>query len=589
MAASDDALLSRLSAALEAAGDIAYSWELDGDGLDWLGRLAPAGIEFAVELTSGRSFVGRIHPDDLVHRQLALAAHFDADAAFDCEYRLRDADGGFVWVHERGRAKRDGAGRPQVVLGVIRAIGERRAQQTRLERLANYDELTGHFNKSRLREAVDQLIAANQRRHSPAALLSVGIDNMTTINEVFGYEAADTVLVELGRRLDNCLRVSDLIGRLGGDRFGIVLSHCPADSIGSAAEKILAAVNSTPVTTARGPIYATVSIGSASFPDQGLTSYDVITRAESALADAKRAGRDCHTHYRMTDEQRERQRRSLSISEDVRTALREDRILFAFQPVVSAVTEQVDHYECLLRMRMPDGRLVSAAEFVPIVEQLGFIRLIDRFVLDMTLAELAAHPTVRLGFNISGLTAADRPWLRSLIAQVRNRPDLAGRLVVEITETAALYDIEESARFVSALRHAGCHVALDDFGAGHTSLRHLQSLAVDTVKIDGSFIRNLAGSPDSQVFLRHLLGLAKGFGFMTVAEGVATAEDAAILQREGVGFLQGYYFGRPSLDRPWLSPGYNHGPNPRLVHTSPESFDPDDDRRAAAKLAASGN
>ncbi len=118
-----------------------------------------------------------------------------------------------------------------------------------------------------------------------------------------------------------------------------------------------------------------MSIGSASFPDQGLTSYDVITRAESALAEAKRAGRDCHTHYRMTEEQRERQRRSLSISEQVRTALREGRIVFAFQPVVDGNDGVVDHYECLLRMRMPDGRIVAAGEFVPIIEQLGFIRL----------------------------------------------------------------------------------------------------------------------------------------------------------------------------------------------------------------------
>jgi len=124
--------------------------------------------------------------------------------------------------------------------------------------------------------------------------------------------------------------------------------------------------------------------------------------------------------------------------------------------------------------------------------------------------------------------------------------------VIEITETAALYDIEESARFVSALRQAGCRVALDDFGAGHTSLRHLQTLAVDTVKIDGSFVHNLGASPDNQIFLRHLLGLAKGFGFHTVAEGVETAAEAAILHREGIGYLQGYYYGRPSLDRPWL-------------------------------------
>ncbi|HEX3953939.1 MAG TPA: GGDEF and EAL domain-containing protein [Stellaceae bacterium] len=553
MTVSDDELAGQVSAALRAAGDIAYSWELEDDKFGWSGRLPDVEIDFAAELGTGRSFASRIHPDDLVHRQLALAAHFDGEGALDCEYRLRDSTGAFVWVHERGRAQRDEAGRPHAMLGVIRAVGDRKAQQTRLERLANYDELTGHFNKSRLREAVDQIIATNQRSHRPAAFLSVGVDNMTLINDMFGYEAADTVLIEIGRRLDTCLRVSDLIGRLGGDRFGIVLSHCPQENITAAAEKILGAVNSAPVNTARGPIYATVSIGSASFPDQGLTSYDVITRAESALAEAKRAGRDCHTHYRMTAEQRERQRRSLTISEQVQAALREERVMFAFQPVVDAETGIVDHYECLLRMIMPDGRVVSAGEFVPVIEQLGFIRLVDHYVLERAIAELTAHPNVKLGFNISGLTAADRPWLRALISQVRNRPEIASRLIVEITETAALYDLEESARFVSALRHAGCSVSLDDFGAGHTSLRHLQNLAVDTVKIDGSFIRNLAGNPDSQVFLRHLLGLAKGFGFHTVAECVATAEDAEILRREGVGLLQGYYFGRPSLERPWLA------------------------------------
>jgi diguanylate cyclase (GGDEF)-like protein len=539
-------------ASLEAAGDVAYSWDLDGDRLDWSGRFPDAWNEFAAELETGRHFAGRIHPDDLVHRQLMLAGHFDRNAIFDCEYRVRGAGGIFIWVHERGRAQRDGAGRPQKMLGVIRAIGERKARQSRLEQLANYDELTGHFNKSRLREAVDQIIAGNQRTDSPAAFLSIGIDNMTMINDLFGYQAADTVLIEIGRRLDSCLRVSDLIGRLGGDRFGIVLAHCPPDHIYAVAEKILAAVNSAPVTTSRGPVYATVSIGGVSFPDQGLTSYDVITRAETALAEAKRAGRDCYTHYRMTQEQREGQRRSLSIGEEVQKAMREDRIMFAFQPIITAESGEVDYYECLLRMRGTDGQIVSAGEFVPILEQLGFIRLIDRYVLDKALAELAEHPDVRLGFNISGLTAADRPWLRALTSQLRHRPEIASRVIIEITETAALYDIEESARFVAALRETGCRVALDDFGAGHTSLRHLQTLPVDTVKIDGSFVRDLGTSPDNKIFLRHLLGLAKSFGFHTVAEGVETAADAAILHREGIGYLQGYYYGRPSLDRPWL-------------------------------------
>src|SRR5437870_13617067 len=214
MSASDKEPSSCLSAALEAAGDVAYSWDLDLDRLEWSGRLPAAGIECASELATGRRFAGRIHPDDLVHRQLMLANHFDGDSTFDCEYRVRGRGGIFTWVHERGRAERDNAGRPQRMLGVIRTIGDRKAQQSRLEQLANYDELTGHFNKSRLREAVDQIIAANQRNENPAAFLSIGVDNMTMINDLFGHQAADTVLIEIGRRLDACLRVSDLIGRL---------------------------------------------------------------------------------------------------------------------------------------------------------------------------------------------------------------------------------------------------------------------------------------------------------------------------------------------------------------------------------------
>jgi EAL domain-containing protein (putative c-di-GMP-specific phosphodiesterase class I) len=237
----------------------------------------------------------------------------------------------------------------------------------------------------------------------------------------------------------------------------------------------------------------------------------------------------------------------------VKAALRQNRLLFAYQPVVCAATGEVDYFECLLRMRDEVGNILAGAEFITAVEHLGLIGLIDRFVLEKAVQELGTHPEVRLGFNVSGLTAGDRPWLRLLISRLRNRPDLACRLIIEITETAALDNIEETARFVDTLRDAGCRVALDDFGAGHTSLRHLQSLAVDTVKIDGSFIRNLADSPENRVFLRHLLGLTKGFGLSTIAECVESVEDAALLRSEGIGYLQGYHIGAPTIERLWLA------------------------------------
>jgi EAL domain-containing protein (putative c-di-GMP-specific phosphodiesterase class I) len=249
----------------------------------------------------------------------------------------------------------------------------------------------------------------------------------------------------------------------------------------------------------------------------------------------------------------QRRQPASALGATLREALRENRLLFAFQPVVCVATGNVDYFECLLRMRDEGGEIITGSEFITTIEHLGLIGLVDRFVLEKAVQELDAHPEVRLGFNVSGLTACDRPWLRSLMSVLRNRPGLARRIVVEITETAVLYDTEETARFVDTLRHAGCRVALDDFGAGHTTLRHLQTLAVDTVKIDGSFIRNLADSPENRVFLRHLLGLTRGFGLSTVAECVESAEDEELLRAEGIAYLQGYHIGPPTIERPWLA------------------------------------
>jgi EAL domain-containing protein (putative c-di-GMP-specific phosphodiesterase class I) len=219
---------------------------------------------------------------------------------------------------------------------------------------------------------------------------------------------------------------------------------------------------------------------------------------------------------------------------------------------VCAATGEVDYFECLLRMREPEGAIVAGGSFITTIEKLGLIGFIDGYALEQTVQELANYPKIRLGLNISSLTACDGWWLRSLISLMRGRPDLARRLIVEITETAALQNIEEAARFVDALRHAGCRVALDDFGAGHTSLRQLQTLAVDTVKVDRSLIGNIADREEKRLVLHDLLALIKSFGLTTVAEGVESAEVAAMVRAVGFGYLQGYHLGPPAIERSWL-------------------------------------
>lgn len=548
--------LGRIQAAIAASGDLAYDWNLADDTLAWFGHVEDV---FGEPVASGDELKARIVGDDADARMRALADHLSARDPLDCEYRVRGPGGRIVWLHERGAAQFV-EGHPVRLVGTVRVVTARKQREAELEYLANYDPLTGHFNRTRLKGALEHALAGSARYGAPGAYLVVGVDAMGSINDAYGSETGDAVILGVGQQLDRCLRQTDVVGRLGGDRFGIVLSQCPPDHIALAAEKIVNAIREAPLDTPHGPVHVTVSVGAVSFAGSGLNAHEVMSRGDSALQSSKLAGRNCFMPFSESSEHRELRRRALAISEEVQAALKSDRIVFAFQPVVAAGTAEVDHYECLLRLRRDDGSLLAAGAFVPIVEQTGLMRLVDRRALDLALRELQEHPGVHLAINISGLTASDRGWLRALVAQLRSRPDLAQRLIIEITETVALQEIDEIARFVATVRDLGCRVALDDFGAGYTSFRNLKALSVDCVKIDGSFVRGLADNIDNQLFVRTLLGLADGFGLATVAECVETAADAMHLTRRGVRFLQGYYFGRPTVERPWLQ-----RPAPRLA------------------------
>ncbi len=546
---SDDA---RWRSAIEAAGDLAYEWDLVADRIAWGGSASSFFTTAEPHLpTAGEAYHARINPEDLPRRLRALTDHLTGGAAFECEYRVRADSGEFVWVHDRGAVERAANGTPLRLLGTLRAITQRKLHESRLEYLASFDDLTGHYNKLRLREALDHALANALRFERTGAFLVIGVDSLDRINTAYGYEVGDKVLVEVGRRLDRCLRATDVIGRLGGDRFGIILASCPAGEAQATAERILQAVRQGPVATQVGTVHVCVSAGIVVFPQQSKTAVDLMTKGEGALLAAKTAGRDCVSVYRLTEAQREDFRASMSIGEEVKQALRDERLMLAFQPVVAAEGHGVGWYECLLRMRDRGGELVPAGNFIPVVEQLGLMRAIDRHVLDLAVADLLAHPQVTLAINISGLTAADRSWLRALVAHLRGKPEVARRLIVEITETAALHDIEDSARFVSTVRDLGCRVAIDDFGAGYTTFRHLKALTVDIVKIDGSFIRQIRDSHENQLFVRNLLSLARAFSLATVAECVEDAGAAEFLAAEGLDFLQGWHFGKPELDPAW--------------------------------------
>lgn len=547
--------LARLHAALQASGDIAYAWDLASDSIEWSGRantlFDPA---HGVWPETAEAFHRRINPEDLPRRMRVLSDHLSGALDYDCEYRVRTLTGDFQWVHDRGAVELSTGGTPLRLVGTLRTVTQRKQHEARLEYLANFDDLTGHFNKLRLREALDHALAQSLRFGQTGAFMVVGIDQMGMVNTAYGYEVGDAVMVAIGQRLDRCLRAGDVIGRLAGDRFGVVLANCGDEQAIATAERVLHDVRQAPIVCDDKKVGVTVSAAIVLFPVHSKTSFDVIAKAEGALLQAKAAGRDCITIFEMSEEQRLGFRNSMDIGEDVKLALKENRLTFAYQPVVDAQTHEVSFYECLLRMWDTDGKLLPAGLFVPHIEQLGLMRTIDRYALDLAVAQLEAYPDITLALNISGLTASDRSWLRALIARLKGRRDVASRLIVEITETAALHDIEDSARFVANVRELGCRVAVDDFGSGYTTFKHLKTLTVDIVKIDGTFVQDISHSPENQIFIRNLVSLAQTLQVDTVAEFVETAEDAAFLAKEGVQLLQGYYFGKPEADPSWHHP-----------------------------------
>ncbi len=232
-------------------------------------------------------------------------------------------------------------------------------------------------------------------------------------------------------------------------------------------------------------------------------------------------------------------------------ALHAGELGFAFQPIVAAATRQPAYWECLLRVASDETTPIGGTGMIGAVERLGFAPALDRRTLAMSLALLERAPAAALSLNLSGITVANRAWLAVLTRGLESDPALGRRLIVEITETAALGDIDESRRFVDRLRELGVRVAIDDFGAGHTSFRNLMALKPDIVKIDSAFAAGSAGAGRSRDLVQTLTGAARDHGWAVVAEGVRADEDEAFLIAEGVEFFQGGRYGPPRIEEPW--------------------------------------
>ena len=543
---------------LASLGQATFAWDLATDAIAWSDNAAAIfpGIPPAT-LSTGAEYAKSIEPQRSIRADAlgqSAAVRGDEGVPYRIEYGVRTSSSApVIWIEETGCWFAGSDGRPARVHGVVRINNERHARDEQLLKLSRHDPLTGELNRSHLIASLAETIEECARFRSSCAFMLIGIDHLARVNDAFGFDVADAVIAEVAKRIRARLRGGDLLGRFSGNKFGLILRNCTVEDINIAAERFLAAVRDDVVPTKSGPVSVTASIGAVSVPRYAKNTDEAINRAQETLDGAKSRRAGSFALWRPNVERDAQRRVNIRVTDEIVTALNERRIVVAFEPVVEARSRQPSFYECLVRMEQEDGSALLAPDIVPVAERLGLIRLVDHRVLDLAIAELAASPNVQLSLNISPDTTMDPDWWMSIESLMRAHPGVGERLIVEITETVAIRDVEDVRGFVTRLKNFGSRIAIDDFGAGYTSFRNLRKLGVDIVKIDGAFVQNIERSADDRAFVQTLIDLARRLQIKTVAEWVQDEESAVMLREWGCDYIQGRLIGLASPDRPWTS------------------------------------
>lgn len=437
------------------------------------------------------------------------------------------------------------------ILSVGLDITEYKRVEGHLAWLADHDPLTNLFNRRRFSEELEQILSWADRYKHPGALLFFDLDRFKYINDTSGHQAGDALLRMVAGMLSRTIRADDITGRLGGDEFAVILPEINTEGAIEVAKKIIAHLGEAQLTMHNRTHKISASIGIALFPEHGGNVHDLLAAADLAMYHAKETGRNAWYLFSDQDHSRERMHTLVYWKEKIEYSHLNDNFILYLQPIMDIESDQIKHYEILLRMRDKDGSILSPADFIPAAEQTGLIHAIDHMVLRKAIALAAKinHSSVDpIGFSINlSAHAFNDPELLPILKQELLCHSVDPKILMfEITETAALENLPGARSLMKEIKELGCGFVLDDFGVGFSSFYYLRELPVDAVKIDGSFIRNLADNSDDQILVNALCSVARGFGKKITAEFVENKEIFILIKKMEIDFAQGYYVGKPA-------------------------------------------
>lgn len=455
------------------------------------------------------------------------------------------------------------------LMRAIRYAQERKQLSLQMRYLAQHDALTGLANRTLFIERVKRAIARANRDESFCAIIFIDVDNFKSVNDTLGHEAGDKLLTILAQRIQSSLRDKDLVGRLGGDEFSVLIEGVPKQTtLVKIAQQLLETVQD-PVIIYNKTIHTSISVGIASYPSStsstsqtstnqtssNQTSSEIASRlikcADLAMYKAKQSGRNNYCFYSEDLQQLANEYANLKI--DLHNALVNNEFELYYQPQVLAANNQIAGVEALIRWHHPSHGIISPDKFIPVAESSGLINAIGDWVIEHACRQLKrwlsqfsdSNPALTMAINVSALQIR-QPNLAEKICSVVEECQLPyGQIELEITESALIEDIDQCVLKLQSLSGQGIQMAIDDFGTGFSSFRHLQQMPLKTLKIDKTFIDQICTTSKNHTIVKAIIAMAHALHMIVVAEGIESQEQAALLKKLGCDKLQGFYFSKP--------------------------------------------
>jgi diguanylate cyclase (GGDEF)-like protein/PAS domain S-box-containing protein len=523
--------------------------ELDEDfTIGFLNRAWETMIGYGIGDSLGRSLEDFIADEYITHflmfKEKLLVAQRHQHPGGDFELCLRDAHGHLIWTQLKVNCSTKN---PESAFTVcMDNITERRATQEQLKYLAMHDSLTGLFNRHYFETSLGQLSADSVRTQRSHGLVYLDLDHFKVINDTFGHQKGDEVLREMSSLLSQRIRKPDLLCRLGGDEFAVLLHEVTAQQALAFAEDLQKIICEFSFQSQEQRINLGCSIGLSLIDGSTGNAEEYLMRADIALYVAKGRGRNLIHMYDPEDNESDELRHRISVSQRIRRAITEDRMVLYFQPIFDVNRKEISYYEALIRLRETNGDIVGPYDFIPALEASGEMHLLDRWIIKLAVRTLRDHPELKhIAINLSAQAFKNENLVPSILETLHDTGVNPNRITFELTESASLFNLNITQRVISDLHNLGCSFSVDDFGSGFSSFAYLKELPADYIKLDGSFIQNLHKDTVDQTLVRSIIQVIQALGKKAVAEYVENEEILNILIAMGIDFVQGYHIGHP--------------------------------------------